>query len=326
MFLLLALALPACHDSSSPSPTAPSGQAGSSAVGVSGVVVETISRASVAGALIESSSGAARTDGSGAFQLAASNGGNLAVTISAPGHVTRRTTLASGAPIQVDVIETGSLWSLDFYRELVRNGAGGGTLKPLNPWTVEPQVYIDRRAESGSDRPIPDASVETVRTAVTEVLPLLTNGRLHGDQIEIGTEPPADETPGTVVIRWDPVEIASSSGAASGITRGVGGNASVVILRSIEETGVIYHELGHVLGLYHPLGGYRPSLMSGPGKPSAPHFTDWDVFHANVLYARPPGNTDIDNDPAGFLVGSRTSRTDRTSDVVMVCPAARGRP
>jgi Astacin (Peptidase family M12A) len=220
------------------------------------------------------------------------------------------------------VIETSSFWNLDFYRELARNGAGGGKLLPLNPWTMEPRVYIDRRPESGSGREIPDASVETVRTAVTQVLPLLTNGRLIGDRIEIGTEPPEDKTPGTVVIRWDPVEIAASAGAASGITMGVGGNASVVILRSIEETGVIYHELGHVLGLYHPLGGYRPSLMSGPGKPAPPFFTDWDVFHANVLYARPPGNSDIDNDPAGFLVGTRTERAEHVSSAVVVC----GRP
>jgi hypothetical protein len=291
---------------------------------IEGLVLETVSGAPVSGALVESPEGSVRTDASGTFRLAA-NGSPIAVTVSASGHVTRRTTLQTGTStsvdVEVDVIETGSLWSLDFYRELARDGAGGGTLVPLNPWTVEPSFYIDRRPESGSGRAIPDSSVETVRAAVAEVLPLLTNGRLHGDQIEAGTEPPEDKTPGTVVIRWDPVEIASSTGAASGITRGVGGNASVVILRSIEETGVIYHELGHVLGLYHPLGGYRPSLMSGGGKAAPPFFTDWDVFHARVLYARPPGNTDIDNDPAGFLVGGRPSRTDagRASSAVVVC-------
>lgn len=289
----------------------------------SGFVLETVSGAPVSGALIESSSGSTRTDAAGAFRLAA-GGGALAVTVSAPGHVTRNTSLESGTSenVTLDVVETGSFWNLDFYRELARNGAGGGKLLPLNPWTVEPRVYIDRRPETGSGREIPDGSVETVRTAVAQVLPLLTRGRLAGERIEVGTEPPDDRTPGTVVIRWDPVEIAASAGAASGITKGVGGDASVVILRSIEETGVIYHELGHVLGLYHPLGGYRPSLMSGPGKPSPPFFTDWDVFHANVLYARPPGNTDIDNDPAGFLiglVGARPSRTNRASSVVVVC-------
>jgi hypothetical protein len=323
--LVLSIVASACRDSPSqspsPSPTAPGASAGATGGAITtGVVVDTVSRTPVSGALIEFASGSARSDGAGAFQLAA-GGGVLTVTVSAAGHVTRRTNLSAGtgAGVELDVIETGSLWSLDFYRELARNGAGGGSLLPLNPWTAEPRVYVDRRPESGSGRAIPDASVETVRVAVSEVLPLLTGGRLSGNDVEIGTEPPADKTPGTVVIRWDPVGIASSAGTASGITEGVGGNASVVILRSIEETGVIYHELGHVLGLYHPLGGYRPSLMSGSGKTAPPFFTDWDVFHANVLYARPPGNSDVDNDPAGFLVGARPSRTSRASSVVVVC-------
>jgi hypothetical protein len=78
----------------------------------------------------------------------------------------------------------------------------------------------------------------------------------------------------------------------------------VVVLRTVEDTEAIFHELGHVLGLYHPLSGFRPSLMLGTGNPRRPHFTDWDIFHANVLYARPPGNTDIDNDPSGFVINA----------------------
>ncbi len=120
-------------------------------------------------------------------------------------------------------------------------------------------------------------------------------------------EPPADHEPGSVVIRWDPVEVSQAAGAASGITRGVGGNTSVVVLRTIEDTEVIFHELGHVLGLYHPLGGLRPSLMFGAGRSERPYFTDWDILHANILYSRPPGNTDVDNDPGGFVLNASTN-------------------
>jgi len=277
----------------------------------------------VSGALIESSAGNVRTDASGTFQLPAT-AAVIPVTVTASGHVTRRSFLGTSASSPtLDVIETASLWNLEFYRELARDGAGGGSLKPLNPWTVEPRFYIDRRPETGSGRAIPEGSVGAVAAALTVVLPLLTNNRWSGSQLESGIAPPPDLTPGTVVVRWDPVEIARTAGAASGITRGVGGNASVVVLRSIEETGVIYHELGHVLGLYHPLGGHRPSHMLGSGTAAPPFFTEWDVFHARVLYARPPGNTDVDNDPSGFLIGASALEGDRVSNAVAICILSR---
>jgi hypothetical protein len=162
-----------------------------------------------------------------------------------------------------------------------------------------------------------------VASAITAVLPLLTNGRWAGSQVESGATPPPDLTAGTVVVRWDPVEIARTAGAASGITRGVGGNASVVVLRSIEETGVIYHELGHVLGLYHPLGGHRPSHMLGSGTAAPPFFTEWDVFHSRVLYSRPPGNTDVDNDPSGSFIGASALETERVSGALAICILSR---
>jgi hypothetical protein len=313
---ILAVALGAiagCGGSpSTSSTTGTSASVGAGVVAVSGRLLETLSRRPVSGALIESSVGSVRTDASGNFQLPAS-APVIPVTVTASGHVTRRSFLGSSATAPtLDVVETDSLWNLDFYRELARDGAGGGNLKPLNPWTVEPRFYLDLRPETGSGRSIPEGSVSTVVSAIAEVLPLLTSGRLSGSEVASGNEPPADLTPGTVVIRWDPVEIARTAGAASGITRGVGGNASVVVLRSIEETGVIYHELGHVLGLYHPLGGYRPSHMLGSGTSTPPFFTDWDVLHARVLYARPPGNTDVDNDPGAFAGATALrSRSDR---------------
>jgi hypothetical protein len=319
LVLAAATAIAGCDGSPSSSTVAPPASTTGGLPAITGRVLETVSGRPVSGASIESSAGNVRTDASGNFQLPASPSA-LAVTVNAAGHVTRRSFLsASSLNPTLDVIETGGLWNLDFYRELARDGAGGGSLKPLNPWTVEPRFYIDRRPETGSGRAIPETSISIVVGAIAEVLPLLTSNHLSGDDVETGTEPPADLTPGTVVVRWDPIDVARSAGAASGITRGVGGNASVVVLRTIEETGVIYHELGHVLGLYHPLGGRRPSHMFGSGTSSPPFFTEWDVFHSRVLYARPPGNTDVDNDPAGFVAGAAALRTERISRASVYC-------
>lgn len=308
-----------CNGSSSPiSPTA---DLETDSLSLVGRTVGTLHGLPVAGARVEVGGAVASTDGSGRFRLPSSGAGVMPITVSAPDHVTRRSfVIAGGDNLVVDIIEPDPLWNLQFYRELCRDGSGGGSLKALKPWTVEPRFYVDRSPESGQNRPIPGAAVETVVEAIGTVLPLLAGERLRGDQIEVGMDPPADHTPGTVVIRWDPVEVSRSAGAASGITRGVGGNASVVVLRTIEDTEVIFHELGHVLGLYHPLGGLRPSLMFGSGRPERPHFTDWDILHANILYSRPPGNTDVDNDPGGFVLNAATGhKILGTLPTLMIC-------
>lgn len=282
-------------------PTSPGSPGGGTTV--SGRVVGTLGGAPVAGARVSAGGTSATTDGAGAFQIAVPGTGDVRVEVGASGHVTRTTFFRpGGAPPVLDLIEPSSLWLLDFYRELCRDGAGGGSLKALNPIPRELKFYIDQRPEPPLNRPIPDSAVDTVREAIRTVLPLLTRGRFVGSEVEVGTSPPPDRTPGTVVIRWNPIEVSQLGGAASGLAYTVGGDWNVVVLRNIESTESVFHELGHVLGLYHPLSGLRPSLMLGSGVPERPHFTQWDILHANVLYARPPGNSDIDNDPAGYVV------------------------
>ncbi|HJS72759.1 MAG TPA: carboxypeptidase regulatory-like domain-containing protein, partial [Vicinamibacteria bacterium] len=209
VFLLaVAAAFAGCDGSPSSSTGAPPASTTGGLPAISGRVLETLSGRPVSGASIESSAGNVRTDASGNFQLP-SSASAMAVTVAAAGHVTRRSFLsASNFNPTVDVIETGGLWNLDFYRELARDGAGGGSLKPLNPWTLEPRFYVDRRPETGSGRAIPEPSLSIVVGAIAEVLPLLTNNHLSGEEVETGTEPPADLTPGTVVVRWDPIDIA----------------------------------------------------------------------------------------------------------------------
>ena len=303
------MVLAACGGDGSSIPTSPGTVAGGGAT-VSGRVVGVISGSPVAGARVNAAGASATSDGSGAFRLNVRGSGDVRVELSGGGVVTRNTSFRVAGPDPVfDLIEASGLWNLDFYRELCRDSAGGGSLKPLSTVTREPRFYIDRRPEAGLNRPIPDSAVDTVREAIVTVLPLLTRGKLVGSQIEVGVDPPPDRTPGTVVIRWNPVEVSQVAGAASGIAYNVGGDWNAVVLRNVDSTESIFHEVGHVLGLYHPLGSIRPSYMIGSGVAPRPHFTQWDVHHANILYARPPGNTDQDNDPSGFLVNAPSGLT-----------------
>jgi hypothetical protein len=308
-------------------PSAPDAFVGPGSLVVSGRVIGTLSGQAISGARVTIGGVSAMTDSSGSFRLGVASAGDHTVQASASGHPTRGTFVRAGGPDPVlDLIEPTSTWSVEFYRELCRDGSGGGGLKPLSPWSGgEPHFYVDRRPERGRGRPIPEEAVETVQEAIVSVLPLLTGGRLSGSNVQVGSEPPPDRSPGTVIIRWDPVEISQQAGAAAGIAYAVGGDWNVVVLRDIESTESIFHELGHVLGLYHPLGGHRPSHMIGAGVPERPHFTQWDVHHSRILYRRPPGNTDLDNDPPGFIiningVASAAKGTAALAGGLVACP------
>lgn len=262
-----------------------------------GVLTATVTGAPVAGATLTAGGVSARSGAGGVFGLTLPPGDHR-VTISAPGFVSRTTTIrAPNDAAALDVIPEGGPWNLAFYRELVRNGAGGGTLRPLTRWNAEPEFFIDTRPEPTTGDAIPEETVAFVREAIGVTVKLLTGGQFTGERVTATDSPPADLTPGTVVLRWNTAEVVERAGAADAFAFPVGGPANVVVFRHLDGTYAVHHEIGHVLGLYHPLDGNRPSHMWFKGELEPPHFTEWDIFHARVLYSRPPGNTDVDVDP-----------------------------
>ncbi len=265
------------------------------------MVTATVAGTPVAGATLRAGGRTARTASDGSFGLDLPAGEHR-LTLSAPGFVERATTVRSPNPeARLDIISTAAPWDLAFYRELVRNGAGGGDLEPLRRWTVEPAFHIDARPEPTTGDPVPEEAIALVQRAIRETVPLLTGGRFTGERIHVSRDPPEDMTPGTVVLRWNAAEVEDRIGVGDAFAYRVGGPANVVVFRHFEQTFAAWHEIGHVLGLYHPLGGFRPSHMWYSGELAPPHFTEWDIFHSRVLYSRPPGNLDVDVDPAGSV-------------------------
>ena len=270
---------------------------------VRGVLTKTVEGGPVVGATLSAGGISARSgpDGSFALDLPA---GDHRLTVSGLGIVERMTTIrAPEDAVELDAIPVAGAWELDFYRELARNGSGGGDLEPLIPWNAEPTFFIDTRPEPTTGAEIPQETIEFVKEAIRVTVPLLSGGRYRGERIEATPEPPADMAPGTVVLRWNAAEVAEIADNAHAFAYRVGGSENVVVFRHIPETWAVHHEIGHVMGLYHPLDGLRPSHMWYSGHLEPPHFTEWDIFHAQVLYSRPAGNVDVDVDPAGFVIG-----------------------
>ncbi len=310
---LLSLLLPAalfagCGSSSpatTPSPRLHTGLGDSAALGagnVFGSLTTTVDGRPVSGAALSAAGVSTRSAGDGSFAMRLPPGLHR-LTISGPGIVERTTTIRAPAEgVRLDAIPESGPWTLAFYREIARNGTDD--LLPLTRWDSEPRFFIDTRPEPTTGAEIPEETVAFVREAIRVTLPLLSGGRLTGEHIEATPEPPADMTPGTVILRWNAAEVSEFADTADAFAFRVGGPANVVVFRHLSETWAVHHEIGHVMGLFHPVGGHRPSHMWYSGELEPPHFTEWDIFHARVLYARPAGNTDVDVDPTGFVPGS----------------------
>ena len=304
---LAGLLLVSCGGGAPPAPVPPAAPPASASL--TGVLTRTVEGGPVSGAVLRAGAVSGRSAADGSFALDLPPGEHR-LTISGPGVVERTTTVRAPATgLRLDVIGETGPWTLDFYREIARNGAGGGDLEPLLPWDSEPTFIIDTRPEPSTGVEIPPETVEFVREAIRVTVALLSGGRFTAERIEATSDPPPDMTPGTVILRWNAAEVAEYADTANAFAYRVGGPENVVVFRHLEETWAVHHEIGHVMGLYHPLGGLRPSHMWYSGELEPPHFTEWDIFHAQVMYSRPAGNTDVDVDPPGWTPGGTVGRT-----------------
>ncbi len=307
------LVLVSCGGGDASVPTPPTTPPASATV--RGILTRTVEGGPVSGVRLSAGGVMARSGADGSFALDLPPGDHR-LTVSGFGIVERTTTIrAPGDGLEIDAIPNveGGPWKLEFYREIARNGSGGGTLEPLTHWDTEPTFFIDTRPEGTTETEIPEATVAFVTEAIRVTVPLLSGGRYTAERIVPTREPPEDMTPGTVILRWNAAEVAEFADNAHAFAKQVGGSENVVVFRHLEETWAVHHEIGHVMGLYHPLDGLRPSHMWYSGHLEPPHFTEWDIFHARVLYSRPAGNVDVDVDPVGFVIGGQAA---------MVKPAA----
>ena len=324
LLLLFIFVLCSCHDGNSPSSpdldksvTNTGSQNDPGTGNLAGEIIGTIMQQPLTGVTVAVNSQTTQTDSSGNFRLDGVGEGTLVVSISGD-TVYPRTTIVDTEQrryVQLEAIETDSDFHLDFYRELARgNHPEEGDLYPLHRWTgsTPPTFYIDTNASATYDGVIPEEAIEMTREVITQVLPVFSGNVYTSASIQICqfSEYDFDAIPeNSIVISFDdtlylkgalgvtftePELISATTGSLQKAWIFVLNRDALYQAGGISREEITAHEIGHGFGYRHT--SLLPSVMVKAGSYGG-LFSEYDKLHMAVVYSRPAGNTDIDNDP-----------------------------
>ncbi len=292
-----------CSSSTATSPTPPP-----SRWTLTGTVVATGTSIPVPGATVTAGVMTATTDASGAFTLINLSvpPSPMAVTVKAPGYLTRETRIAlPKASVTIDLIQDAAPFTLNFYRELARNGSEQpNDLQPLWRWTSAPTFYIVTTDDTG--QPVSDAVIATLRDHLPRAFAAWTNN-LYTPTVQTGAQ---DRPDATGQIR---VLLQRDKGVLTYCARATVGGPQGRIEFNLDgcpcfstalPLNAVWHVAGHAAGVFHVTD--PAALMHNPPRnycTSAPYIkTMTEQYHASIIYRRPPMNRDIDVDPDTFAL------------------------
>jgi hypothetical protein len=278
---------------------------------LTGTIIGTIYGRVLAGVTVSARGISTSTGTDGIFRLNGVGDGIFGVIISGNDIYTHTTAVntANGRSVLLDAIERNSDFHLGFYRELARID-DYGYMHPTYRWTnlIPPTFIIDTNASATRDGRIDQGQINTVRDIIKRMVPIWTGNFYSSVQIETRSFSRLDinrDIPNNAyVITFDDSLI---SRGAFGET--IYSSSANVINKTLiwlvddmdfyrrggitfEE--IISHEMGHGFGFEHT--SLLPSVMLPVGAYGG-LYSEADRLHAAIMYSRPAGNTDIDNDP-----------------------------
>jgi hypothetical protein len=219
-------------------------------------------------------------------------------TVSAGGFITREaqvTWARERTGVDIGLIRDAPPFSLDFYRQLVRNGSEPtNTLQPLRRWTEAPRFHV-RTLEEGSNRPVEPEVLAFVRDGLVQAVAMWTGWTVPA--IEMSPDTRAD-TPG-----WIRVVFIRTNDNLCGQAL-VGRNPGLITFtldgcdcgsRKVSG-GVIVHEVGHAMGFWHVRDRQSVMFPIIPGGCPSIALSPAERHHSTIAYRRLPLSVDVDRD------------------------------
>jgi hypothetical protein len=131
-------------------------------------------------------------------------------------------------------------------------------------------------------------------------IPMWTAGRLQAARIETGSEDRSD------MPDWIVIEFIRDMGRNICGLSSIGRNPGRITLNddrcncgSVKvPPGVVLHEFGHALGFFHVPDRQSVMYPQDPGGCPQLALSAAERYHSAIVYSRPRGNTDPDDDPA----------------------------